>query len=146
MPFRGVGYGGSRENIREREAKDRDIGLMLFYFVFQVSLVKDISFGILNEKYDAAIVDSLRFGVCLKCRSQPQCKTFGTVILGKIQILGLKRAIEKSVVACRKKSISNKLCGIRKESDLRGCPAQIRHTCATVMSARTVHRKRKQSY
>jgi len=146
LPFWGVGYGGSRENIREREAKDRDIGLMLPYFVFQVSLVEDISFGVLNQKYDAAIVDSLRFGVCLKCSSQPQCETFGIVILGKIRVLGLKRALEKSVVARRKKSISNKLCVIRRGSDLRGCPAQIRLTCATVMSAKTVHRKRKQSY
>jgi hypothetical protein len=110
-----------------------------------VSLVEDISFGALNQKYDAAIVDSLRFGVCLKCSSQPQRETFGTFILGKIQVFGLKWALEKSVVAFGKKSVPNKSRG-RRVSDLSGCPAQIGLTCATVMSAKTAHRKRKQSY
>ena len=111
-----------------------------------MSLVEDISFGVLNQKYDAAIVDSLRFGVCLKCSPQPQRETFGTFILGKIQVFDLKWALEKSVVAFRKKSVSNKSRGRRIGSDLSGYPAQIGLTCATVMSAKTAHRKRKQSY
>ena len=81
-----------------------------------MSLVEDISFGVLNQKYDAAIVDSLRFGVCLKCSSQPQRETFGTFILGKIQVFGLKWALEKSVVVFRKKSVSNKSRGRRRGS------------------------------
>jgi hypothetical protein len=64
--------------------------------------------------------------------------------MGKIQVFGLKWVLEKSVVAFRKKSVSNKSRGRRRGSDLIGCLAQIGLTCATVMSAKTVPRKRKQ--
>ena len=111
-----------------------------------MSLVEDVSFGVLDQKYDAAIVYGLRSGVRLKRSSQPQRETFGAFILGKIQVFCLKWALQKSVVAFRKKSISNKSRVRRRGRDPSGCLTQICLTCATVMSAKTIHRKRKQSY
>jgi hypothetical protein len=57
LALRGRGYCGLGEDIREWETENWDWGLVILKFVLEVSLVEDVSFGVLDEEDDATVMD-----------------------------------------------------------------------------------------
>jgi hypothetical protein len=62
-----------RRDLGVGKAEDGDGGSGLLESIFEVALVEDVSFGVLDYKEDAAFVKGLGFGVGFKCGTETGC-------------------------------------------------------------------------
>ena len=70
LTFWSRGYGGLREDFGKWKSEDGNWRLVLFKFVLEVSLVENVSFGMLDEEDYAAFMNWRGFSVRFKGRSK----------------------------------------------------------------------------